>query len=174
MPKHIAKLLITKPSKSLGSILDLGCGTGLVGLELKNNCNYIEGIDLSSAMIVKAKQKGIYDKLVTTNILDYLSEKNLNFDYFIAADVFVYLGDLYDIFKLIKTRNKKSGKLIFSTEHIDGEGYSLEKTGRYSHSKNYILSLCKEMNMSICQFITKPLRKSNNSFINGGIYILDF
>ena len=44
-------------SKSLGSILDLGCGTGLVGLELKNNLSYLEGVDLSKAMIEEAKKR---------------------------------------------------------------------------------------------------------------------
>ena len=43
--------------ESLGSILDMGCGTGLIGLELEKYCNYLEGIDLSIKMIEEAKQK---------------------------------------------------------------------------------------------------------------------
>ena len=51
------------------------------------------------------------------------STRDLEYDYFIAADVFVYIGDLSKIFKLIKERNKRYGKLIFSTEHTNRKGY---------------------------------------------------
>ena len=79
VPKEIKNLLSKKLKKSLGSILDLGCGTGLVGLELKNNFSYLEGIDLSKAMIEEAKQKKIYNKLVQSEITQYLKNNTLNF-----------------------------------------------------------------------------------------------
>ena len=50
----------------------MGCGTGLIGLELEKYCNYLEGIDLSIKMIEEAKQKKVYDKLIQTEIIDYL------------------------------------------------------------------------------------------------------
>ena len=53
-----------------------------------------------------------------------------------CSDVFIYIGDLSEVFRLIKSRNSKAGKLVFSTEHNDSSGYTLEKTGRYSHSKS--------------------------------------
>ena len=98
IPKEIKNLLLKNSLNPLGSVLDLGCGTGLVGLEINKNCNYIEGIDLSTNMINKARQKNIYDKLVETEIIDYLTNNSLKFDYFIAADVFIYIGDLYKVF----------------------------------------------------------------------------
>ena len=57
IPSKIKNLLLENSVESLGSILDMGCGTGLVGLELKKYCNYLEGIDLSIKMIEEAKQK---------------------------------------------------------------------------------------------------------------------
>ena len=51
----------------------MGCGTGLIGLELEKYCNYLEGIDLSIKMIEEAKQK-VYDKLIQTEIIDYLNK----------------------------------------------------------------------------------------------------
>ena len=67
--------------------------------------------------------KGIYDDLIKQDILGYLASADLNFDYFIATDVFVYVGDLSDVFHLIKSRNKNSGKLVFSTEHFDSADF---------------------------------------------------
>ena len=106
------------------------------GLELKNNFSYLEGIVFSKAMIEKAKQKKIYNKLVQSEMIYYLKNYDLNFNYFIAADIFIYIGNLFEVFKLIKDINTKSGNLIFSIKKKINNNYHLEKNGRYSHSKN--------------------------------------
>ena len=36
---------------SLGSILDLGCGTGLFGKEIRSFCNKLVGVDISKKML---------------------------------------------------------------------------------------------------------------------------
>ena len=97
-------------------ILDLGCGTGLIGDEIKKYCSNLEGIDLSKQMLKIASAKNIYNKLQHKDIVEYLSTEDLDFNYFISSDVFIYVGELSEIFKLIKLRNKLKGKFIFSTE----------------------------------------------------------
>ena len=174
-PKIMTEIIM-KNSKTdfLGSILDLGCGTGLFGNEIRKFCEQLEGVDLSEKMLNKAKEKNIYNKLIKQDILDYLSNEELNFDYFVSTDVFVYIGDLFDIFRLIKHRNKTGGKLVFSTEHHEGERFSLEKSGRYSHSKKYIQCLCETFGYKIHHFETLALRKEKKRDISGGFYLLDF
>ena len=179
MPYKIPKLIrdtLIKPSsnETLGSVLDLGCGTGLLGPEIKQYCSKLEGIDLSNKMLTLAKQKNIYDKLSHFDIVEYLSSMPLGFDHYIASDVFLYVGELTEIFRLIKSRNKKPGHLVFSTEHTEKDGYHLLKTGRYSHSKSYIESLCKKFDFNISHFSTNNLRKEKSTFIKGGIYVLCF
>ena len=174
-PKIISEMIL-KNSKIdfLGSIMDLGCGTGLFGIEIRQFCEHLEGVDLSEKMLVKAKEKNIYNNLIKQDILDYLSNEDLNFDYFVSTDVFVYIGDLFDVFRLIKSRNKTEGKLAFSTEHYEGERFCLEKSGRYSHSKKYIESLCKTFGYKLNHFETLALRKEKNQYISGGFYLLEF
>jgi len=174
-PRVIAEMII-KDSKFdlLGSLMDLGCGTGLFGVEIKQVCEHLEGIDLSEKMLDEAKKKDIYNKLIKDDILVYLSNASLNFDYFVSTDVFIYIGDLSDIFRLIKSRNKTGGKLAFSTEDYDGDGFFLEQSGRYSHSKTYIEGLCKKFGYELCHFETQALRKEKNQYISGGLYILEF
>lgn len=70
--------------------------------------------------------------------------------------------------------NKKSGKLIFSTEHTEKEGFHLEKSGRYSHSVSYIEGLCKKFNFTMSYFAETNLRKDNGVFLTGGLYLLHF
>ena len=158
----------------MSSILDLGCGTGLFGLEIKKYCSNLEGIDLSSKMIEEAAKHNVYNTLKHIDIIEYLSTSELDFNYFISTDVFIYIGELSDIFRLIKSRNKRSGKLIFSTEHTEASGFQLEKSGRYSHSKSYIEALCLEFEYSMSHFSTNDLRKEKGQFLTGGLYVLDF
>ena len=175
IPKIITQLAVEKHgSSSLGSILDLGCGTGLTGEKVRPHCTNLEGIDLSKKMLEIAKSRNVYNKLEHIDIVGYLSSAELDFDYFIATDVFIYVGDLSEVFRLIKARNKKPGKLIFSTEHANEKGFHLEKSGRYSHSKSYIEELCKEFKFSISHFSETNLRKEKGSFLIGGLYFLDF
>ena len=117
IPKIIAEIILEDSNTdSLGSIIDLGCGTGLVGAEISKFCGYLEGVDLSQKMLNEARKKNVYDELIKMDILAYLTNTDLHFDYFIATDVFIYVGDLADVFHLIKSRNKTGGKLVFSTE----------------------------------------------------------
>ena len=173
IPKVIRNILITPHNcKSLGSVLDLGCGTGLLGPEIRNYCSRLEGIDLSSNIIMLANQNKVYDKLTHSDIVEYLSSMPLEFDYYIALDVFIYVGDLTEIFQLIKSRNNKSCNLVFSTEHTDVNGYHLLQTGRYSHSKTYIESLCEKFDYNISHFSTNNLRKDKGKFLIGGLYVI--
>ena len=175
-PKKLANIVFANhPENSIGSILDLGCGTGLVGAELKGSCSYLVGVDLSEAMLEEARKKDAYDELAHEDITTYLSREKLEFDYFISADVFIYVGDLSNIFQLIKSRNRsRGGKLIFSAEHTEKEGYFLEESGRYSHSKNYIESLCKKFGYRITYFEKADLREDKGKMLVGGFYQLAF
>jgi len=154
--------------------MDLGCGTGLFGVEINQFCEHLEGVDLSAKMLDKAKEKSVYNKLVKQDIVDYLSNVSLNSDYFVSTDVFIYIGDLSDVFRLIKSRNKTGGKLAFSTEDYDGDDFFLEQSGRYSHSKKYIKGLCEKFGYELSNFETQTLRKDKNQYIKGGLYLLNF
>ena len=174
-PKILADVILDQsPNKSLGSVLDLGCGTGLVGVEIRTFSDKLIGVDLSNSMIEQANLKKVYDKLVHRDIIDYLSDTELNYDYFISADVFVYMGDLTEVFRLIKSKNDRPGILSFSTEHTEKDGYHLQTTGRYTHSKSYIKRLCEQFNVKISHFSISDLRKEKGEFLSGGIYILNF
>ena len=175
LPKLIADLISKyQTDVSIGSILDLGCGTGLAGVEFKEFCHNIEGIDLSKKMLTEAKRKNVYDTLNHTGIIEYLSEATLDFDLFIAADVFVYVGELSEVFQLIKSRNKRKGMLVFSTEHTEKKGFFLEASERFSHSRGYIQGLCEEFDYKLLHFSKCNLRKEKGEILTGGLYLLEF
>ena len=78
-PKLIAKTLLE--IKNLGNVIDMGCGTGLIGKEIKQYCNNLIGVDISQKMLDLANKKNIYDELYKSEIKTYLTIKELNFDF---------------------------------------------------------------------------------------------
>ena len=125
-------------------------------------------------MLEEAKAKGLYDRLTNSDIKKYLSTAELDFDLFIACDVFIYVGELTDIFRLIKSRNKRSGWIAFTTEHTEKDGYFLEKSARFSHSKQYIERLCTQFDYGIIDSSLFKIRKDGQKVLTGGLYLLEF
>ena len=77
------------------AVLDLGCGTGLLGLMLGKIAGSMIGVDASIKMIEQAEKHGVYDRFHTVNLLDALRETDASQYHVIAAlDVFIYVGDL--------------------------------------------------------------------------------
>ncbi len=68
-PKIAADALAAQcPDKDI-HILDLGCGTGLVGLELAaRGFSKIDGLDVSEAMLSEARKKQVYGALTTGDL----------------------------------------------------------------------------------------------------------
>jgi predicted TPR repeat methyltransferase len=156
------------------NILDLGCGTGLVGSELELIANRLIGVDLSSKMLEIAKEKNIYSELVESDIDVFLNKQYKDsFDIITSADVFIYIGDLYNIFKSAKQILSIDGIFAFSIEHLSqNKNYKLNVSGRFSQSTNYINSLIEEFSFSILKSFETKIRKENNKEVNGYIYIL--
>ncbi|CAL1131927.1 unnamed protein product [Cladocopium goreaui] len=76
----------------------LHSGTGLMGPLLKDlGVEHLEGVDLSSKMlqVAREKQRG-YDVLLCGDLVEIFDETK-SFDLVVAADVFVYLGDLSSV-----------------------------------------------------------------------------
>merc|ERR1711907_63902 len=76
-PKKVAEM-VAKHTKAMGlskdnvRILDLACGTGLVGQELARlGFSNIVGFDISTGMLEQAHQKGVYEELVEHDINDF-------------------------------------------------------------------------------------------------------
>ena len=153
----------------------MGCGTGLVGLALGNGSyKRLDGVDVSKKMLEKASAKNIYTDLFHSDIVEYLKGTKLKYQLFIAADVFIYIGDLKEVFSLIKQNNENGGLIIFSTEHYSKSGYKLMDTGRFAHSKSYIETLSSNFNFKEIYYKTFDLRIEKNNIVLGGIYCLKF
>jgi predicted TPR repeat methyltransferase len=120
------------------AILDLGCGTGLGGAAFKDLAMRLDGVDLSPAMIAKARERGIYDDLRIGDIEAALVEPGHGYDLLLAADTLVYLGDLAPLFAAAAQRLAPRGVFLFTVERKDGESFELGPKRRWRHSENYL------------------------------------
>lgn len=68
-PGEIAAALARHQEPGDGAILDVGCGTGLTGHCLANlGLSIIDGVDLSAAMLARAREKRIYRRLMEADL----------------------------------------------------------------------------------------------------------
>ena len=146
VPQEMFKQLLNRlPEPTTAEILDLGCGTGLMGDHLSSMVAAIDGVDISSKMLTQADQKGVYRSLHQSDIREYLKGTETKWDAITAGDVFVYCGDIEDIVELSDARLKPGGWLAFSVELCGGEHYTADPTtGRYLHSKAYLKKVLAE------------------------------
>ena len=152
-------------------VIDLGCGTGLTGIELRDISNNLTGIDISSNMVAKTRELDVYDCLIEGDVVDILSSSKEKYDLFIALDVFIYIGELTKMFKTVRQCCNKNALFIFSIEVQEEDGYSLLKSARYSHSESYILKTAS-VAFKVIYSQEVNLRKEKEGWIKGKIFIM--
>jgi len=131
-------------------VLDLGCGTGLVGDALDTAAVTLTGVDLSGQMLEAARRKGRYAALHQSDIASWLSAAGVSaFDRVIAADVFIYLGKLDGIFSDVARCLRPGGAFAFSLETCEGADYRLLSSGRYAQSGAYVEGLAAALDLRL-------------------------
>lgn len=153
-------------------VLDLGCGTGLMGELLKAHAKTLTGIDVSSKMLGEARAKNIYSQLCQSDLNDFLSSNVESYDLITATDVFVYMGDLSGIFSNAHMALKNSGHFCFTVEKLEVGEFCLNPTLRYSHSSEYCEKLAKINNFRIVIGETDVIRQENGIDVLGHYYVL--
>lgn len=130
------------PRAAFRSALDLGCGTGLVGRLLRPRVQALHGVDLSGGMLGRARALGMYDTLDQAEIAQHLAETRHRHDLVVAADVFIYLGDLAAVFSGVRRVLDDDGVFAFSVELADDAvAFELRPSSRYAQSERYLREL---------------------------------
>jgi predicted TPR repeat methyltransferase len=121
-------------------IVDLGCGTGLVGEVFKDLSlgGRLDGIDLSPRMIEAARLRNVYDDLILGDLETVLVETGCKYDLILAADTLVYFGALGPLFTTIAKSLAPSGVFIFAVEAMGGQSWKQTPVNRFQHSEAYL------------------------------------
>ena len=149
------------------TILDLGCGTGLAGEAFADIATAIDGIDLSPAMIAKARARGVYRSLVVADIETALAEGDALYDLVIAADTLVYLGDLVPVFRGAARRLKPGGFFLFTVERAESGDFELGPKRRWRHSESYLKDIAGISGFDVAGLVAASPRSEANVPVEG-------
>lgn len=176
VPTTIRKLLDQRSGwkKHYDHGLDLGCGTGLSGQPFADMVVVLDGIDLSEKMMALAAEKNIYQHLYSGSFQNFLRSTEEKYDFFLAADVFAYVGDLEETFLLLRQCGRRDVLFCFSTENFFGAGYHLQQTGRFSHSLSYVEEVAGATGWEVVKRYPTSLRKEKGEWVQGDIWFLVF
>lgn len=153
--------------------LDLGCGTGLMGERLRAKATYLEGVDISAAMIAETARKGIYDSLQKAELVATLNGRRADADLVTAADVFIYCGALQPILTALVPALQPGGLVAFSLEAHDGpEPLFLRPSLRYAHGVDATRDALVLAGLEILRFETAVLRFDRGAPITGMLIVV--
>jgi predicted TPR repeat methyltransferase len=187
IPVAIRNLLLNHPKiasgLSLGPVLDLGCGTGLVALVTGDlPIESFTGVDLSPRMLAHAKAKHLYAELREAEIVADLAAHPQRWPLVVAADVLCYFGPLEDLLTLVHQRLEPGGWFVFSVEQmlpdhdgtIPGNGnWALQRQGRYAHAEHYIYEAACEAGFRILRVDRPVVRQEAGTDVPGLLFAIE-
>lgn len=154
--------------KHYRAALDLGCGTGLCGPLVKAFADRVDGVDLSSKMIARAGELGVYSSLVQADVGSFLQGTDQRYDLVLSADVFIYVGALEAVFAGVQRVLEPGGLFCFSVERADdGVDYFLTPGQRYAHSEGYLRKLAAASGLVVATVLAHPIREEQQQAIDG-------
>ncbi len=178
VPSKLAALVA--PYAQFRNTVDLGCGTGLFGAEIRRHTARLEGFDLSSKMLAKARDKGLYDHLAQADLGLAPQESGLfssglptnRADLVSAADVLMYLGSLETVFPLVLELLAPAGFFAFSVEDLDTDGgFQLRQSLRYAHSEPYVRALLDRYGLDILSTERAVIRMDGGKPVHGILFV---
>jgi predicted TPR repeat methyltransferase len=172
LPFIIKELILQSNSEKskYENVIDLGCGTGLAGNNLREISTNLTGVDISENMIYEAKKLDVYDTLIVGDITKKLNASQDKFDLFVALDVFIYIGDAKSTFQAVRKCCTLDSLFVFSVEIQQQNGYSLLKSSRYAHSDKYIMDQTNGL-FDLVNSQNLRLRKEGDNWIEGKVYV---
>ena len=151
--------------------IDLGCGTGLAAPLFRPLSRRLEGVDLSSKMVEKARLRGGYDALFVEEIGSFLASRRSQYTLAIACDVFCYFGELAESFRATAAALKPDGIFALTVERQRGDGFVLLPNGRYAHADGFVRVAARDSGLALVEESEVTLRTELHRPVIGGCYV---
>jgi len=161
------------PAAGVHAALDAGCGTGLCAAWLRPMARHLTGVDLSSAMLARARARHAYDTLVEAELTAFLSASPAQFDLIVAADVLCYFGDLHEVLARAATALVAGGTVAFTLETLAGEadGYRAGAHGRFAHREAHVRDAVDRAGLQPRVFARERLRLESGQPVEGFVVV---
>jgi predicted TPR repeat methyltransferase len=95
-------------------------------------------------------------------------------DLAIAADLFIYIGNLAPLFAELAAVMEVDGCVAFSTEDLEAGDFELRPTLRFAHSVAYIERVAARNGFEITARRQCALRKEGRNWVSGSLYACRF
>lgn len=118
-PTVVAEIVAARHPEA-GSVLDVGCGTGLVGRALRSGgfTGHLHGLDISRASLEIARQGGAYDTLDQADLQQRLAVNDDSVDAVVCVGVMTYLPEVEAVWRQF-ARVVRPGGLVVATQRED-------------------------------------------------------
>ncbi|AWN35434.1 class I SAM-dependent DNA methyltransferase [Methylobacterium radiodurans] len=158
------------------TVLDLGCGTGLMGAAIRDRAGHLAGVDLSPAMLRLARAKSCYDRLAEGDLAAFLeAEPGASAALCLAADVFIYLADLGPVLAGISRVLRPAGLAVFTVQSPDeagAEGVRLGADGRFAHADAHVEAAARGAGLATAVRVPAAIRRERGRDVPGRIIVL--
>jgi predicted TPR repeat methyltransferase len=172
----VAGAALEDPRPLWHSVLDLGCGTGLCGALMRSRAQRLTGVDLSPTMVEHARRRGAYDQLHTDDVVRHLASTDARHDLILAADLFIYIGDLGPVMAGVHRVLQPGGRFIFSIERDDmadaALGFRLRPSLRYAHAPAVLAQRAAQAGLRVERVLPVVLREEEGRPIDGAVLVL--
>ncbi len=161
-------------------VVDLGCGTGLAAAELGDLAGHLTGIDLSVGMLLQARRRGGYAKLVlgeAAAALDGETEAGEPpADAVLAADLVIYLGRLEPLFAAVARRLRPGGVFLVSTETLaeppaEPWTYRVGEGARFAHAPAYLRAALEGAGLALLSLEPISVRMQADQAVPGHLAV---
>lgn len=138
--KNDSHSIIARQVKDGSTVLDIGCGVGIIGELLYKNKQCINyGIEIDSEAADIAQKSNYYQKVFAISIDDpeerkIIEKENIKFDYIILADVLEHVLNPTETLYHVSKWLTQNGKIIVSVPNI---AYADIIKGLLNHTFNY-------------------------------------
>ena len=172
--------LVRETGRRFATAVDLGCGTGLLGVEIRDLAVRLEGYDLSRNMLREAEEKRVYDHLAQADLSLCPAASGLfaegfpeaRADLVGAADVLMYLGDLDPPFRLARALLQPGGLFAFSVEDAgEADGFLLRESLRFAHSSVYVRTRFEAHGFEVMEEVRTVIRQDAGKDVAGILYL---
>ncbi len=118
-PSVVAAAVLSRHPEA-GSVLDVGCGTGLVGRTLRTGgfAGELRGLDISEASIDVARRSGAYDSVDQADLQQRLPLEDGTVDAVVCVGVMTYLPEVEAVWREF-ARVARPGGLVVVTQRED-------------------------------------------------------
>src|SRR4051794_15139674 len=112
-PAVVADAVLTRRSTA-DSVLDVGCGTGLVGRALRSRgfAGRLLGVDISEASLAMARETGAYDELEPADLQQRLAFDDDSVDAVVCVGVMTYLPDVEAVWREFARVTRPQGLVV--------------------------------------------------------------